>query len=34
MAEKSPTAVELGLEKNCAVYITCATEIVEDMLNE
>lgn len=33
-AEQSPTAMELGLEKNCAVYITAATEIVEQMLDE
>ncbi len=33
-AKQSPTAVELGLEKNCAVYITAATEIVEQMLDK
>lgn len=33
-AEQSPTAVRLGLEKNCAVYITAAAEIVEQMLGE
>lgn len=33
-AEQSPTAVKLGLEKNCAVYITAAAEIVEQMLGE
>lgn len=33
-AEQSPTAMELGLEKNCAVYITAATELVEQMLDE
>ncbi len=32
--KQSPTAVELGLEKNCAVYITAAVEIVEQMLGE
>lgn len=32
--QHSPTALELGLEKNCAVYITAATEIVEEMLGE
>lgn len=32
--EKSPTAVQLGLEKACAVYITAAAEIVEEMLAE
>ena len=32
--KQSPTAVELGLEKNCAVYITAAAEIVEKMLAE
>lgn len=32
--EKSPTARELGLEKTCAVYITAAAEIVEEMLAE
>ncbi len=33
-AEQSPTAMELGLEKTCAVYITAATELVEQMLDE
>jgi len=33
-AEKSPTAQKLGLEKACAVYITAAVEIVEEMLEE
>lgn len=33
-AEQSPTAVKLGLQKNCAVYITAAAEIVEQMLSE
>ena len=33
-AEKSPTARKLGLEKTCAVYITAAVEIVEEMLAE
>ena len=33
-AEKSPTARKLGLEKTCAVYITAAAEIVEEMLAE
>ena len=33
-AQQSPTAVELGLEKTCAVYITAAAEIVEEMLAE
>ena len=33
-AEKSPTAVKLGLEKTCAVYIVAAAEIVEEMLAE
>lgn len=33
-AQQSPTAVKLGLEKNCAVYITAAAEIVEQMLGE
>ena len=32
--QQSSTAMELGLEKNCAVYITAATEIVEEMLGE
>ena len=32
--QHSSTAMELGLEKNCAVYITAATEIVEEMLGE
>ena len=32
--QHSPTAQKLGLEKNCAVYITAATEIVEEMLSE
>ncbi|MBR3705112.1 MAG: C_GCAxxG_C_C family protein [Oscillospiraceae bacterium] len=33
-AQQSPTAMKLGLEKNCAVYITAAAEIVEQMLSE
>lgn len=33
-AEQSPTAQKLGLEKNCAVYIVAAVEIVEQMLGE
>ncbi len=33
-AQQSPTAMELGLEKTCAVYITAAAEIVEEMLAE
>ena len=32
--EHSPTAQKLGLEKACAVYITAAVEIVEEMLSE
>ena len=32
--KNSPTAEELGLSKNCAIYITMATELVEEMLGE
>ena len=34
MPQCSPTAEKLGLEKTCAVYITAAAEIVEQMLSE
>lgn len=32
--KQSPAAVKLGLEKNCAVYITAAVEITAEMLGE